>query len=103
MRYVIERDDSHVASVVWEGPGQVAVLATDPADQPRLDRFFEEEVVYLSTDPGFGGELGEGGLAARRRDGNPFEFERQVHALARTFGATARRVMTGPIEEAASR
>ncbi|MFM8999842.1 MAG: hypothetical protein ACKOKE_07315 [Actinomycetota bacterium] len=103
MRYEIERDDRHVASLVWEGPGQVAVCAADPADQPRFDRFFGEQVVYLSTDLGFGGALGEGGLAARRRDGNPWEFERQVHAFARTLGATARRVTTGPVEEVSAR
>jgi hypothetical protein len=103
MRFEIERDERRVASVTWEGPGQVAVLVDDPADRPRVDRFFGEEVVYLSADDSFGGGMGEGGLAARRRDWTPWEFERQVQALARQFGATARRVATGPVEEATAR
>ena len=32
MRFEIERDERRVASVTWEGPGQVAVLVDDPAD-----------------------------------------------------------------------
>ena len=45
MRFEIERNERHVASVTWEGPGQVAVLVDDPADRTRVDRFFGEEVV----------------------------------------------------------
>ena len=98
MRFEIERDERRVASVLWEGPGQVVVRAADPADADRLEGFLGTEVVYLSSDGG----IGEGGLAARRRDGNPFEFERQVRTFARTIGATARRVATGPVEEVSS-
>ena len=57
MRFEIERDERRVASVTWEGPGQVAVLVDDPADRPRVDRFFGEEVVYLSADDSFGGGM----------------------------------------------
>ncbi|MFM8943995.1 MAG: hypothetical protein ACKOI0_01850 [Actinomycetota bacterium] len=103
MRFEIERDDRHVASVTWEGPGQVAVRVADPADGPRFDRFFGEEVVYLSADAGFGGGMGDGGFAARRRDWTPGEVERPVLARARRNGGTARRVATGPVEEASAR
>jgi hypothetical protein len=101
MRYEFERADHQVASVVWEGPGQVTVQVTDPADRPQFDRFFGEEVVYLSAGFDFGGGMGEGGLASRRRDWTPWEFERQVRNLAHKLGATVRRVETGPVEERA--
>ena len=99
MRYEFERGDHRVASVLWEGPGQVTVEVTDPADRPQFDRFFGEEVVYLSSGMDFGGDMGEGGLASRRRDWSPWEFERQVRNLAHKLGATVRRVATGPVEE----
>ena len=38
MRYEFERDGRHVASVLWEGPGQVEVEVADPSDRPRFDR-----------------------------------------------------------------
>ena len=99
MRYEFERDSHKVASVLWEGPGQVTVEVTDAAERPVFDRFFGEEVVYLSTSMDFGGDMGEGGLASRRRDWTPWEFERQVRNLAHKLGARVRRVQTGPVEE----
>jgi len=102
MRYEFERGDHRVASVLWEGPGQVTVEVSDPADRPQFDRFFGEEVVYLSAGMDFGGDMGEGGLASRRRDWSPWEFERQVRNLAHKLGATVRRVATGPVEERSS-
>ena len=99
MRYEFDRDGHTVASVLWEGPGQVTVEVTDPTERTQFDRFFGEEVVYLSTSFDFGGGMGEGGLAARRRDWTPWEFERQVRNLSHKLGATVRRVETGPVEE----
>ena len=99
MRYEFERDGHRVASVLWEGPGQVTVDVSDASDRPQFDRFFGEEVVYLSTDLDFGGGLGEGGLASRRRDWSPWEFERHARNLAHRLGCTLRRVETGPVED----
>ena len=99
MRYEFERDGHTVASVLWEGPGQVSVEVSDASERPLFDRFFGEEVVYLSTSFDFGGDMGEGGLASRRRDWTPWEFERQVRNLAHKLGARVRRVETGPVEE----
>jgi hypothetical protein len=99
MRYEFERDGHTVASVLWEGPGQVTAEVADGADRPVFDRFFGEEVVYLSTSFDFGGGMGEGGLTSRRRDWTPWEFERQVRNLAHKLGATVRRVETGPVED----
>jgi hypothetical protein len=99
MRYEFERNGRPVASVLWEGPGQVTVLVQDPADRPQFERFFGQEVVYLSASSDFGGAMGEGGFASRRRDWTPWEFERQVRSLAHKLGATVRRVETGPVEE----
>ena len=99
MRYEFDRDGHTVASVLWEGPGQVSVEVGDPSDRPLFDRFFGEEVVYLSASVDFGGDMGEGGLASRRRDWSPWEFERQVRNLAHKLSATVRRVETGPVEE----
>lgn len=99
MRYEFDRDGHTIASVLWEGPGQVTVDVTDPTERTQFDRFFGEEVVYLSTSFDFGGEMGEGGLTARRRDWTPWEFERQVRNLSHKLGATVRRVETGPVED----
>jgi hypothetical protein len=99
MRYEFERGGRTVASVLWEGPGQVTVDVADPADRPSFDRFFGEEVVYLSAGEDFGGAMGEGGLASRRRDWTPWEFERSSRNLAHRLGCTVRRVQTGPVEE----
>jgi hypothetical protein len=97
MRYEFDRGDHMVASVLWEGPGQVTVDVTDPADRPQFDRFFGTEVVYLSASFDFGGAEEE--LTTRRRDWTPWEFERQVRNLAHKLGATVRRVQTGPVEQ----
>ncbi|HEY7659105.1 MAG TPA: hypothetical protein VIC58_00735 [Actinomycetota bacterium] len=99
MRYELKRGDTTVASVLWEGPGQVSVEVADPADRAQFDRFFGQQEAYLSADLGFGGGMGEGGLAVRRRDWTPWEFERATRALAERLGCTARRVETGPVEE----
>lgn len=98
MRYEFERSDRTVASVLWEGPGQVEIEVTDPADRPQFDRYFGTEVTYLSPGFDFGGEMGEGGLVSRRRDWTPWEFERACRDLAQELGCTVRRVETGPVE-----
>ena len=102
MRYEFERDGRTVASVLWEGPGQVTVDVADPADRPQFDRFFGEEVAYLDAGVDFGGGMDEGGMTTRRRDWTPWEFERQVRHLARKLGVEVHRVETGPVEERAA-
>jgi hypothetical protein len=57
MRYEFERDGRTVASVLWEGPGQVTVDVADPADRQQFDRFFGEEVAYLDAGVDFGGGM----------------------------------------------
>jgi hypothetical protein len=99
MRYEFERDGRHVASVLWEGPGQVEVEVADPSDRPRFDRFFGTEVVYMDAGFDFGGGMAEDGLTQRRRDWTPWEFERACRALAHELACTVRRVETGPVEE----
>jgi hypothetical protein len=99
MRYEFTRGGRTVASVVWEGPGQVSVDVTDPADRPQFDRFFGEEVAYLDAGWDFGGGMNDEGMTTRRRDWTPWEFERQVRNLAHRMGASVRRVPTGPVEE----
>ena len=91
MRYEFEKDGATVASVLWEGPGQVTVETDDPATRAAVDRYLSSEVTYLR---GFGGEE----LQSRRRDWTPWEFERQVRNLAHKMGASVRRVETGPVE-----
>jgi hypothetical protein len=102
MRYEFERDGRRLATVSWEGPAQVTVEVDDPAERARFDRFFGQEVVYLSASTDFGGAMGEGGLASRRRDWTPWEFERQVRHLARKLGVQVHRVETGPVEDRAA-
>lgn len=100
MRYEFERDGTTVASVLWEGPGQVVIQAGDSALRSQFDRFFSSEVTYLGG--GFGaGEGHETGdvLQSRRRDWNPWEFERACRNLAHRLGCAVRRVETGPVEE----
>ena len=102
MRYEFERDGHRVASVLWEGPGQVEVEVTDASERPRFERFFGAEVVYMDAGADFGGGMSEGGLTTRRRDWTPWEFERACRNLAHELGATVRRVETGPVEERSS-
>ena len=85
MRYEFEKDGRTVARVLWEGPGQVTVEADDPSTKATEDRYLASEVTYQS---GFGGD-----------DWTPWEFERACRNLARSLGATVRRVETGPVEE----
>ena len=92
MRYEFEKDGGTVASVLWEGPGQVSVETDDPAVRAAVDRYLSSEVTYLT---GFGGE----DLQSRRRDWTPWEFERACRNLARRLGATVKRVQTGPVED----
>ena len=107
MRYEFERDGHVVASVLWEGPGQVSVEAEESSVRAVVDRYLSSEVVYL----GSGFDVGEGQddeiLQTRRRDWTPWEFERACRNLSHRLSATVRRVETGPVEarteEAASR
>ena len=99
MRYEFERDGHTVATVLWEGPGQVTVEVADPSERRQFDRFFGEEVVYLDAGFDFGGGMAEEGLTTRRRDWTPWEFERACRNLARRLGATVKRVQTGPVED----
>jgi hypothetical protein len=92
MRYEFEKDGRTVASVLWEGPGQVSVETEDASTRATVDRYLSSEVTYMS---GFGGES----LQSRRRDWNPWEFERACRNLARSIGATVKRVETGPVED----
>ncbi len=90
MRYEFERDGAVVANVLWEGPGQVTVDA-EPSVRATVDRYLSSEVTYLNwgADP----------LESRRRDWNPWEFERACRNLAHRLSCTVRRVETGPVEE----
>ena len=100
MRYEFERDGTTVASVLWEGPGQVVVEASDSALRSQFDRFFSSEVTYLGGDVGAAEqeELAADVLQTRRRDWNPWEFERACRNLAHRLGYGVRRVETGPVE-----
>jgi hypothetical protein len=100
MRYEFERDGTTVASVLWEGPGQVVVEASDSALRSQFDRFFSSEVTYLGGDVGAAEqeELAADVLQTRRRDWNPWEFERACRNLAHRLGCSVRRVETGPVE-----
>jgi hypothetical protein len=100
MRYEFERDGTTVASVLWEGPGQVVVEASDSALRSQFDRFFSSEVTYLGGDVGAAeqDELAADVLQSRRRDWNPWEFERACRNLAHRLGCGVRRVETGPVE-----
>jgi hypothetical protein len=100
MRYQFERDGTVVASVLWEGPGQVVIEAGDSSLRSQFDRFFASEVTYLGGEFGAGEGVEAGDvLQSRRRDWNPWEFERTCRNLAHRLGCTVRRVETGPVEE----
>ena len=93
MRYEFERDGTVVASVLWEGPGQVTVEASDPSTRAVVDRYLSSEVTYL-------GALGaDDVLQSRRRDWTPWEFERACRNLSHRLSCAVRRVETGPVEE----
>jgi len=108
MRYEFERDGHVVASLLWEGPGQVSVEAEESSVRSVVDRYLSSEVVYLGGSGfDFGEEQQDDALQVRRRDWTPWEFERACRNLSHRLSATVRRVETGPVEarteEAASR
>jgi hypothetical protein len=98
MRYEFERDGSVVASLLWEGPGQVTVEAEDSATRATVDRYLSSEVTYMGAAFDAGDE-GSDLLQMRRRDWTPWEFERACRNLAQLLQARVRRVQTGPVEE----
>ena len=100
MRYEFERDGTVVASVLWEGPGQVTVEAAEPSVRATVDRYLYSEVVYLGSGFGFGEDQGDDVLQMRRRDWTPWEFERACLALA---GKRGYRVHMTPSEAVEAR
>jgi len=105
MRYEFDRNGTVVASVLWEGPGQVTVEAADTSTRTVVDRYLSSEVVYMGGGFGLDEEQAADVLQLRRRDWTPWEFERACRNLAHRLQATVRRVETGPVEdrEAAAR
>ncbi len=99
MRYEFERDGTVVASVLWEGPGQVTVEAAEPTVRATVDRYLASEVTYLGGGFGSGEEDRDDVLQMRRRDWTPWEFERACRNLSQRLSASVRRVETGPVEE----
>ncbi len=99
MRYEFERDGTVVASVLWEGPGQVTVDAIDNSTRATVDRYLSSEVVYLGGGFDMGDEEVPDVLQMRRRDWTPWEFERACRNLAHRLQAQVRRVETGPVEQ----
>ena len=98
MRYEFERDGNVVASVLWEGPGQVSVEAEDSSVRSVVDRYLSSEVVYLGSGFDFGDDQEDDVLQMRRRDWTPWEFERACRNLSHRLSATVKRVETGPVE-----
>jgi hypothetical protein len=99
MRYEFERDGHVVASVLWEGPGQVSVEAEESSVRAVVDRYLSSDVVYLGgAGFDFGEEQQDDALQMRRRDWTPWEFERACRNLSHRLSATVRRVETGPVE-----
>jgi hypothetical protein len=105
MRYEFDRNGTIVASVLWEGPGQVTVQTADTSTRAVVDRYLSSEVVYLGSGFDSAEEQSDDVLQLRRRDWTPWEFERACRNLAHRLQATVRRVETGPVEdrEAAAR
>ena len=105
MRYEFDRNGTVVASVLWEGPGQVTVQTPDASTCAVVDRYLSSEVVYLGSGFDSAEEQTDDVLQLRRRDWTPWEFERACRNLAHRLQATVRRVETGPVEdrEAAAR
>ena len=99
MRDEFERDGTVVASVLWEGPGQVTVEASEPSVRATVDRYLSSEVVYLGGSGfDFGEDESDDVLQMRRRDWTPWEFERACRNLSHRLSATVKRVETGPVE-----
>ena len=99
MRYEFERDGTVVASVLWEGPAQVAGRRDRPRTRATVDRYLSSEVVYLGGGFDVGEEEIPDVLQMRRRDWTPWEFERACRNLAHRLQAQVHRVETGPVEE----
>ncbi len=95
MRYEFEKDGATVASVLWEGPGQVSVETDDPATRATVERYLASEVTYMA---GFGGES----LQSRRRDWTPWEFERACRAMAHELGYRVEQTPSQAVEARAS-
>ena len=87
MRYEFERDGTVVASVLWEGPGQVTVETAEPSTRSVVDRYLSSEVVYLGSGFDFGEDQEQDVLQMRRRDWTPWEFERACRNLAHRLQA----------------
>src|SRR2546423_1017840 len=102
MRYEFERDGTVVASVLWEGPGQVTVEVAEPSVRAVVDRYLSSEVVYLGSGFDFGDEEEDDVLQIKRRDWNPWEFERRCRNLSNRLSCNVRRVETGPVEDRSS-
>ena len=98
MRYEFERDGTVVASVLWEGPGQVTVDAAEPSVRATVDRYLSSEVVYLGSGFDFGEDQEDDVLQMRRRDWTPWEFERACRGLSR-HGFGVRKTATAPADE----
>ena len=98
MRYEFEKDGATIASVLWEGPGQVSVESAEPSTRAVVDRYLSSDVVYLGSGFDFGEEQEQDVLQMRRRDWTPWEFERACRNLAHRLQAHVRRVETGPVE-----
>jgi hypothetical protein len=99
MRYEFERDGTIVASVLWEGPGQVTVETAEPSVRATVDRFLSSEVIYLGAGFDMDDTQTDEVLQMRRRDWTPWEFERACRNLAHRLQANVRRVPTGPVEQ----
>ena len=98
MRYEFERDGTVVASVLWEGPGQVTVEAAEPTVRSTVDRYLSSEVIYLAAASTSATRTRDDVLQMRRRDWTPWEFERACRNLSQRLSATVKRVETGPVE-----
>ena len=102
MRYEFDRNGTVVASVLWEGPGQVTVEVAEPSVRAVVDRYLSSEVVYLGSGFDFGDEEEDDVLQIKRRDWNPWEFERACRNLSHRLSCNVRRVETGPVEDRSS-
>jgi hypothetical protein len=94
MRYEFRKKNLKVAWAQWEGPGQVALGTTDPADREFFREYFSSDVTYLAAH--FDGE--EDAFQTRRRDWTPWEFERACRGLSR-HGFGVRKTATAPADE----